>query len=142
MGERLMGERRAELAPCGIYCGSCPSLGKSCKGCGSDDKDQKRTSKWGCKIRVCCYETQKKDYCIECEQYPCKILKKKLVDSHPGEPRFEYRRDIFENFRKMNELGIEDYVRYQQKRWTCPHCGGTVYMYHYKCSQCGKEVKV
>jgi hypothetical protein len=137
-----MGERRDVLAPCGIYCGCCPSLGKTCKGCGSEDKGQKRTSKWGCKVRTCCYETQKKDYCIECAQFPCKIHKKKLTDSHPDDPRFDYRRDIPENFSKMNELGIDDYLKYQQKRWACPHCGGIVYMYYYRCGQCGKEVKV
>ena len=48
-----------ELAPCGVWCGACPSFKKTCLGCASEDPKQKRTSKWGCRIRVCAYDKEK-----------------------------------------------------------------------------------
>jgi hypothetical protein len=131
----------AELAPCGVFCGSCPSYKLTCLGCPSENKNQKRTSKWGCKVRTCCYTVQNKNFCIECDQFPCNQHRKKLLDSHPGDPRFKYRHEILDNFKKLKELGIEDYLEYQRRKWACPSCGGLIYMYHYKCSQCGKHVK-
>lgn len=137
-----MKSRRRELAPCGVFCGACPSYNKTCLGCASERKDQKRTSKWGCKIRKCCYDTSKIPYCIECDQFPCEKLKKKLIDSHRGDHRFRYRHEIPEVFVKMRELGVEEYHEYQKKRWTCPDCGGRILFYHYECSKCGKNMTV
>ncbi len=130
------------MAPCGVFCGACPSFEKTCLGCASESRDQQRTSKWSCKIRRCCYETEENDYCIECGRFPCKEYRRKLLDSHPGEPKFKYRHEVSDNFKKMQELGSEDYLAYQQRRWTCPSCGGTVHFYHYKCSACGRDVDV
>lgn len=135
-----MKKRADELAPCGVYCGACPSLGKTCLGCASENKNQKRISKWQCKVRVCCYETQKKNYCCQCPQYPCKILNKKLIESHPSDIRFQYRHEIVDNFKKMQSMTISQYLMYQKKKWACPDCGGIVYFYYYQCSKCGKEI--
>ena len=54
-------------APCGVYCGACPSLHKgTCYSCSSDDRSQKRTSKWNCKIRRCCVDEHKfEGYCLK-----------------------------------------------------------------------------
>ena len=73
----------AELAPCGVFCGACPSLGKSCLGCASDDKRQ--------------------------------------------------------NLKKLTELGIEEYLKYQNKRWECPSCKGKIHWYYYRCNQCNQN---
>ena len=130
--------RHNELAPCGVYCGACPAFNKTCLGCASISKKQSRTSKWVCKIRNCCYETEQKDYCIECDKFPCKIHYRKLIQSHPDDPKFKYRHEIPENFNKMKELGIELYLEYQQEKWSCPFCSGSVKFYHYTCTDCGK----
>ena len=131
-----------ELAPCGVFCGACPSFNRTCFGCASENKEQKRTSKWGCKIRDCCYNREAKDFCIDCSQFPCEKSRKKLLDTHPGDPKFKYRHEIPQNFKKMKEMGIEDFLEYQRQRWSCPSCGGTVHFYHYQCSKCGKEIAV
>lgn len=131
--------RYKELAPCGVYCGACPSYNKTCLGCASESKNQTRTSKWGCKIRKCCYEKVQKDYCCECDKFPCKIHKQKLIDSHKGDPRFNYRHEIPENFNKMKELGISKYLNYQKEKWTCRVCNGEIKFYHYKCVDCGEQ---
>jgi len=137
-----MKQIKNELAPCGVFCGACPSFNKTCLGCASESKEQKRTSKWGCKIRDCCYNIEEKDFCIDCSKFPCKKYRKKLLDTHPGDQKFRYRHEIPEIFEKMKEMNIEGYFEYQKRRWSCPSCGGIVNFYHYKCSKCGKEVTV
>lgn len=129
-----------ELAPCGVFCGACPSFNKSCLGCSSTNKDQKRTSKWGCKIRKCCYEQRAIMSCAFCSEFPCEKLNQKLINSHPDDPRFEYRHEIEENQKKFLELGLEAYLAYQNQRWTCPECGERVIFYDYVCRHCGKPI--
>lgn len=129
-----------ELAPCGVFCGACPSFDTTCLGCPSESREQKRTSKWGCKIRKCCYEDKKIDFCCFCTQFPCKKINKKLLDSHPGEMKFRYRHEIPKNMEILKEMDLMDYLNYQNQRWSCPSCRGTVRFYHYKCDTCGKEV--
>ena len=127
-----------ELAPCGVYCGACPSYGKSCFGCPSE-KSQKRKSKWSCNLRTCCYTVKNKNYCFECGQFPCEAFRKKLLDSHMGDSRFKYRHEVIENFKKLAELGIEQFIEYQNTKWLCSSCNGRIQWYYYKCNQCGKE---
>ena len=97
-------EKYNELAPCGVYCGACPSFNKTCLGCASEDKTQDRCSKWGCKIRNCCYNLKRLDYCVNCEQFPCKIFDKKLRSTHQDDPRFTYRYELPELLNKFKTL--------------------------------------
>ena len=129
-------KRIAELAPCGVYCGACPSFGRSCNGCASENTSQKRTSKWGCKIRNCCYEENGLNYCIDCDAYPCDKQNKKLLKTHIDDPRFRYRHELTEVFPKMKESRLNDFLEFQKNRWACPNCGGTIRFYHYKCDDC------
>ena len=130
------------LAPCGIYCGACPSLGKTCLGCASQEMGgvQKRKSKWGCKLRVCCYKEKGLEFCSDCLEFPCDKHRKKLMDSHPKDPRFQYRRDVAENLILIKELGEQRYLEDMKEKYTCPHCGGQVVWYDYRCRGCGEEV--
>ena len=127
------------LAPCGVYCGACPSFDKTCNGCASDDKNQDRCSKWSCKIRDCCYNQKGLDYCIYCEQFPCKIINKKLFSSHKGDPRYTYRYEIPDVFIRLKNMGVKKYLDFQIQRWKCKVCDGTIQFYLYKCNKCGKE---
>ena len=130
-----------ELAPCGIYCGACPSFNKSCLGCSCQSKDQKRKSKWNCKIRVCCFE-QKQRICAQCEKFPCSIHRKKLIDSHPGDSRYTYRHEVPKSLELLNEIGMTEFLAFQKQRWTCPSCEGQAWFYHYRCGNCGKDVNI
>ncbi len=127
------------LAPCGVYCGACPSFGKSCFGCASNDTNQSRCSKWSCKIRNCCYDAKKYDFCIDCLEYPCKIVKTKLFKAHIDDPRFNYRFEIPGLFGKFKTMGLDKYMEFQRSRWTCKDCGGTIKFYDYRCDKCNKE---
>lgn len=137
-----MDNRPNEAAPCGVFCGACPSFNKSCLGCPSESREQSRVSKWNCKIRRCCYEEQGLDFCGECSCFPCAKVNQKLVDSHPGELRYNYRHEIPENMAQLQELGLVGYLEYQRQRWTCSACAGRVFFYHYRCSECGEEIVV
>jgi len=129
------------LAPCGVFCGACPSFNKSCLGCSATSRDQKRTSKWGCKIRKCCYEQHSISSCAFCSEFPCEKVNQKLINSHPNDPRFVYRHEIIENHQKFLELGLEAYADYQDQRWTCKNCGGRVVFYDYECQDCGTQMR-
>ena len=131
-----------ELAPCGVYCGACPSFDKTCLGCASEDKTQDRCSKWGCKIRNCCYNLKGLDYCVSCEQFPCKIFNKKLRSTYQDDPRFTYRYELPELLNKFKTLGVKSYINFHRQRWKCDSCGGTIRFYHYKCDKCGKEMMI
>ena len=130
-----------ELAPCGVYCGACPSFNKSCFGCSSNHNERgRRKSRIGCKIRECCY--LKNLFCAECDQFHCSIITKKLINSHPEDPRYKYRHELPEIAKQFNILKMEDFLQFQKDRWRCPSCAGIVLFYHYKCGQCGKAVDV
>lgn len=138
-----MKQRTNELAPCGVYCGACPSFEKSCYGCSSeDDAKNKRKSRCSCKIRMCCYNEKKVNFCFECTDFPCGKIHKKLIKSHPGDPRYKYRHELEDICTEFKEKPMDEFLQNQKERWLCPSCGGTVHFYRYTCSQCGKEVEV
>lgn len=139
---RSMGRIPEAMGPCGVYCGACPAFDRTCLGCGSDDRQQKRSSKFSCKLRRCAFEEKDVDLCNECPEFPCKKLLDKLPRAHPGDPRFEYRVEVLENAERIRQVGVERWLEEQDARWTCPQCGGRVHFYHYRCSQCGIEVSV
>ncbi len=134
-----MGRIPDETAPCGVFCGACPSYGKSCLGCGSEDHKQRRKSKWGCKIRNCCFQEKNLNFCIECDEFPCPLLEKKLKNSYPGEARFKCRHEIYDNLKGIKEKGVENWIKDQKKRFKCPKCDGRVVWYKYACNECGYE---
>lgn len=129
----------SELAPCGVFCGACPSLNKTCAGCASQNRDQKRISKWACKIRVCCYENKQLSFCIQCDEFPCKVFSKKLLTKYQDNPKFKYRHEIPTIFPQVYNENVEIHLAAQRQRWTCPTCGGIISFHHYTCSTCGAE---
>ena len=137
-----MNIRNPELAPCGIFCGACPSFQKTCYGCSSEDSRQKRGSKWKCWVRICCYEERKLDYCIYCEEFPCRKIRKKLLANHSGDARYHYRHEVPLFFPHLKTKGVEEYHRELTERWKCPECGGIIHFFTYKCARCGKEMTI
>ena len=130
------------VAPCGVYCRACPSFKKSCNGCGSENRNQERKSKWGCRIRVCCFEKKNFSFCYECEEFPCKVHSKKLSASHKGDKRFQYRHEVPSNLERIKKIGVQKWLEEQKTRWQCPNCHGTIKFYHYTCSDCGLKKQV
>jgi len=103
---------------CGIYCGACPSfLKKSCFGCRSKDKTQKRKSKWGCKIRNCCFNEKKLHFCFDCDDYACKDLAH-LRNSHLEDPKYEYRHKMLFNLVRISKIGLSEWLNEQKEIWS------------------------
>jgi len=124
---------------CGLYCGACPSYQKgTCLGCRSEDRKQNRKSKWGCKIRICCNEEKNLNHCGLCEESPCDLLNKRLINSHKKDPKYNYRHQIPENFRRLLEIDMVKWSKEQEKLWSCPECGSPLVFYNYKCIKCEK----
>jgi len=127
-------------APCGVYCGACLSYNKgTCYGCSSDNRTQKRTSKWGCKIRRCCVDEHKLDSCNQCSEFPCTLIIR-LQKSHLGEKKFRYREEIVDNLKRIEEIGKINWLKEQQRKYNCPKCGETVIFYSYECINCGYKM--
>lgn len=135
-----MGRIPDEMAPCGVYCGVCPSFGRTCKGCGSDDMRQPRKSKWSCSLRTCCFERRDLDHCGKCPDHPCDLVRGKLLRPHADDPRYEYRRDTIASIHRVSEVGIRRWLEEEAARWACPDCGGRVLMHEYRCALCGRDV--
>ncbi|MGC9516431.1 MAG: DUF3795 domain-containing protein [Methanomicrobiales archaeon] len=133
-----MGRIPDDAAPCGVFCGACPSYKISCLGCGSNNQKQKRKSKWGCKIRKCCFLDKDLNFCIDCQEFPCHLLEK-LKNSHPHDARFNYRHEIYDNLKAIKEIGVKSWLNDQYDKFKCPKCNGPIVWYKYKCKNCGYQ---
>ena len=137
MGLKLEIDKANAVSYCGLYCAACPSVHRgSCFGCRSDDKTQKRKSKWGCNIRNCCINGKKKEYCGCCIEYSCPTILK-LINSHKNNPKMHYRHEIPNNMKNLNTMGIDKWAAEQEKLWKCPDCGELIIFYNYECVSCG-----
>ncbi len=130
-------ESQSLASACGVYCGGCPSYKKgTCYGCASQNKTQKRISKWNCKIRKCCLEKNKLTFCYECKDFPCKI--RKYLDTRY---KNKYKIDLIENSLKIKEIGLEQWLKEQEKKYKCLNCGVTNSPYSDICYNCNYKLK-
>lgn len=139
---------RELLAPCGLYCGVCgiycasanndqqlkEKLAKgygdtpdriNCRGCLSD------SVYWYCKvcaIKTCVLE---KDYlgCHQCADFPCAKIEKFPVP--------EGKKNILRAVPLWKQLGTEEFVKAEEKLFTCENCGTKLFRGARKCRQCG-----
>ncbi len=136
------------LGICGVYCGACTTyrayndddqalfnrnvkMGMPpdqifCKGCGSN-----LINEWcaNCDFRKCVKE-KGVEYCFECKDFPCR----KLIDFSKTRP---HRTLGLRNLKQLKEMNIEEWLKQQEKRWTCSRCGKQLHWYSEKCPNCG-----
>ena len=130
-------------APCGIYCGMCRSYLLKKKG-----MLEQRGYKQGCDgcrirfkkcafIRRDCPVLLKKeiDFCFECEKFPCQNLKK--VDKTYRE---RWSLSLIENLKRNKEIGTEEWLKEQEKLYTCPECGGEICIHDTECFDCNIKI--
>ncbi len=134
-------------APCGLYCGACPTIqaGRKgnladlakrwemepgdlvCRGCLSDT-----TAAFcrDCDFRSC---TRAKGIrnCSECDTFPCEELSKFRNDDAP------HHSVVLSNLARIREVGPESWLAEQRVRWSCPSCGEPFAWYDAKCVKCG-----
>lgn len=145
-------EKKSLLGICGVYCGACttyrayndkdPALVEwevhmgmppdeiFCKGCGSGS-----VNKWcsRCQFRTCVAQ-KGISFCFECTDFPCK----RLVAFSKTRP---HRTLGLRNLYKLKEMPFEEWIKQQEKRWSCSQCGKKLHWYSEKCPQCGKEFR-
>ena len=77
--------------PCGLYCGDCEYLGKSCTGCGHVEGKPFWTAQFNipvCPIYDCCVNHKRLAHCGMCGELPCDIFLK-LRDPSASDEQFE-----------------------------------------------------
>jgi len=123
------------IAPCGMNCGLC--IGhlrkrKPCRGClGNNDINKPD----GCKscIVVACELLAKTEsgFCYECPKYPCRRLK--TLDKRYST---KYGMSMFENLTFIKENGLENFLKSEEEKWTCPNCGSGLSVHRDNCLIC------
>ena len=143
---------------CGLYCGACgiyratQDINKEkleefarglstktgskftvddvlCDGCLVNE----RLDLWcrNCQIRVCEKLESGKVRCSDCDEFPCIKITDFRDDGmiHHGE--------ITDNLEQLQQMGIESWAEYEEKRWTCPECKTRLSWYDPDCPGCG-----
>jgi len=125
------------FAPCGMNCMVCYKHcyhKKPCDGCLKSDKGKPEHCR-RCKIKDCIKE-KGLTYCYVCSDYPCKQIKN-LEKSY----NTRYEASLIENSLFVKEKGLEEFMKQQKKKYTCPVCGGIISIHDAECSECQTPVK-
>ena len=146
-------------AACGTYCGACPAYinkhGEDkrrfssgtmkgdyddfvdfmdqllCDGCLSGGMLAGHCQK--CKIRLCAANKQNDSRCSDCEELPCTH-----VTSLINMGGYPHRNEYLPNLAKIREMGVQEWVKYEEERWRCPQCGLPMSWYDTECAGCGE----
>jgi len=125
------------IAPCGMNCGICLGFLRDknkCLGCRGTDKNKPNGCR-KCIIKNC--EKLKRrggKFCFVCEDSPCMRLKN--LDKRY---RTKYGMSMLENLANIKKYGIRKFVKNEESRWKCVHCGGTICVHRWVCLSCGKK---
>jgi hypothetical protein len=154
-------------AACGTYCGACPAyLAKHSEDEQIKMKPQKRfssgptkalkgipPSNWmdgllcdgclsggqiafhcqNCAIRKCAANKQNDSRCSDCEELPCYRITN-LINMGS----YLHRKEYLPNLKKIREMGVQEWVKYEEERWRCPQCGLPMSWYDAECAGCGE----
>jgi hypothetical protein len=153
-------------AACGTYCGACPAYlakhnddyikmkqqkefssepqkamkgippsnwmdGLLCDGCLSGGTLAPHCQR--CNIRLCALEKQKDAHCAGCSELPCARITNLIMMGN-----YLHRAEYLPNLEKIRRMGVQDWVKYEEKRWSCPKCGLPLSWYDAKCVGCGE----
>jgi hypothetical protein len=127
------------IAPCGMNCAICRAYlaythgvprvrGKVsyCAGCLPRGKN--------CYIKRGCRKLTKHEIqsCSQCDSIPCEKLAH--LDKRYRE---RYSMSMVENVKIIKEKGMEEFLKIQAERYSCPSCSGVVSVHDGKCYSCG-----
>lgn len=121
------------VAPCGMNCALCQAYqgkGLAYHGCGHGGE---RKACQNCSIQKC---ENKKIFCFECTQYPCKRLK--ALDKRY---RTKYHMSMLENLALIQANGLDEFVRQQNERYRCSSCGKLRTVHQDSCLYCAAIAK-
>jgi hypothetical protein len=134
-------------AHCGLYCESCSLFigtqseptrlemlaqryGKTademrCRGCRSDELSFYCAT---CKMKTCLKE-KRLDFCSECTEYPCQILKEFQL-------QMPHRAELFESLDYIRDNGYDQWCVKMKTDFGCEQCGTINSIYDIKCRKC------
>lgn len=131
------------IAPCGMNCGVCEAYLIHLKGV-------KRNGYGGCKgcrvrnkqcafLKGHCLSLAKGkfNFCYECKKFPCEQLLK-LDKRYAGK---DWEVSFSGNNKRIKKVGLEKFIKEQEKKFTCPKCGGTICVHLNACYNCGCKFK-
>ncbi|HEX9021440.1 MAG TPA: DUF3795 domain-containing protein [Nitrospirota bacterium] len=126
--------RTTLIAPCGMNCRLCRAYIRkknACPGCRGDDRFKPKTRAL-CYIKNCKKRTSgRAGYCFKCDSFPCTRLRR-LDERY----RSKYGMSMIENLTEVKRFGIRSFMRNEEKKWTCPGCGGLLCVHEPMCLTC------
>jgi predicted GNAT family N-acyltransferase len=125
--------RISSIAPCGMDCALCyafQDIKKPCPGCRTQT-GKIRKSCQNCIIFSC---DKKKYYCFECTNFPCKRLK--ALDARYQN---KYKMSMIMNLTFIKEQGEENFLIWQNHKYTCPKCGKLRTVHYDYCIHCKQQ---
>ena len=150
------------VAPCGLYCGACPmyiasqekdekkieamakqfSSGKSkiavadmqCDGCIGGGRVASFCRK--CSMRECAENKQKVTRCSDCKEFPCSLVTNFNNDG------MLHHAEVLENCRRLRKVGIKEWTKREEERWSCAECWANIAWYDKACPKCGAKRSV
>ena len=135
----------ALIAPCGMNCAICSNylafvnnLNKSqCAGCRTSNKKCTYLFEKCSGMNHSLEGNAKASFCFECEQYPCKDLKR--MDRRYRE---NYGISVIENLGRIQNNGLTAFVAEQYHEHSCSTCGAMVSIHNKKCFACNSITKL
>ena len=135
------------LGYCGLYCGGCsvyqntvngaPMKNENgeimeCKGCNSE-----LTTGWCsvCDIKKCSRNKGIR-YCLECSENPCE-----RITEFMNESEYPYHLEIQDNMKLLAKIGFEEWIHFNENKYTCSNCKTAVNWFEKECSNCKQDLK-
>jgi hypothetical protein len=147
------------IAPCALYCGACPMY------LATQEKDEQKTKsilqQFGardakltladlqcdgcigggriatfcrkCAMRACAESKPDVTRCADCPDFPCSRITSFNNDG------MLHHAEVLENSRQLREVGIKEWAKREQDRWSCPQCRAAISWYDKACSRCGAK---
>ena len=122
------------IASCGINCTVCYAYQRTknkCSGCNSKEDTNKPNHCKKCSIKYCTSK-QINELCNSCTNFPCSRLKQ--LDKRY---KLKYRQSLIDNLNTINEIGINDFIKQDNKKWQCPECKNLLSTHKDNCLYCG-----
>ncbi len=124
------------IAPCGMNCGLCSGYlrGKNqCPGCRGEDEKMPRYCVM-CRIKTCEeLAASEEEFCHACDKFPCTRLRQ-LGKRY----RTKYGMSMIENLGTIREIGLDEFVTREKKRWMCSECGNLICVHKEDCLVWGR----
>jgi hypothetical protein len=164
--EQDSGGKEHLAAVCGTFCGACPAYiakhsddkqknmrlqkrlsagpmtakksipdprwmdGLLCDGCLSGGEIAPHCQK--CPMKVCAASKENVTRCSDCKELPCTRI---MGFINTG---LLHRAEYLPNLEKIQKMGVQEWVKYEEERWRCPKCGLPLSWYDAECPGCGE----